>query len=220
MKPRHGRPGSRGEHALQKKFGSAARAGAFYERQMLDRLTSEMRAFIDRMEFVFIATADGHGECDGSFRAGLPGFVRVLDEKRLVYPEYRGNGVYGSLGNIAENPHVGLFFDDFVQDTVGLHVNGTARIVENDDLLARPDTPGEIRADVEPAGGRRPERWVLVEIQEAYIHCSKHIPRMAKRDKKIDWGTDDMKKKGGDYFRARACRRPWGGCADGEGADA
>ena len=62
----------------------------------------------------FLATADGHGECDVSFRAGEAGFVHVLDEKILVYPEYRGNGVMASLGNITENPHAGLLFIDFI----------------------------------------------------------------------------------------------------------
>jgi uncharacterized protein len=58
----------------------------------------------------------------------------VLDEKTLAYPEYRGNGVMSSLGNISENPHVGLLFVDFT-DKIGLHVNGRARIVENDEFL-------------------------------------------------------------------------------------
>lgn len=60
-----------------------------------------MREFIADREMVFIATADAAGECDCSLRAGLPGFVRSLDEKILLYPEYRGNGVLASLGNIS-----------------------------------------------------------------------------------------------------------------------
>jgi len=63
-------------------------------------------------------------------RSQLPGreagFVHVLNEKILVYPEYRGNGVMASLGNIVENPHAGLLFVDFIRDKVGLHVNGAA----------------------------------------------------------------------------------------------
>jgi hypothetical protein len=39
-----------------------------------------------------------------------------------------------------------------------------------------------------------------VGVEEAYVHCAKHIPRMAKLDKQIDWGTDDWEKKGADYF--------------------
>lgn len=49
-------------------------------------------------------------------------------------------------------------------------------------------------------GGRQPERWVWVTVDEAYVHCSKHIPWLQKRDKRIYWGTDDARRKGGDYF--------------------
>lgn len=75
-------PGSAGEHLLQNKQGSQDRARTFYERQVLDHLNERMRIFVGRQSMMFIATADGAGECDCSFRAGLPGFVHVLDERR------------------------------------------------------------------------------------------------------------------------------------------
>jgi hypothetical protein len=59
---------------------------------MLTYLNPQMRTFIARQEMFFLSTADGHGECDVSFRAGEPGFVHVFNEKILVYAEYRGNG--------------------------------------------------------------------------------------------------------------------------------
>ena len=203
-------PGSRGEHALQERFGTQERAAAFYHNQMLDHLNAAMRAFIARQAMVFIATADAHGACDCSFRAGLPGFVRILDAKTVLYPEYRGNGVLASLGNIAENPHIGMFFVDFFQGTVGLHINGTVQILGNDAvLLCRPDVPEAVRQDIAVVGGRKPERWVMVEVEEAYIHCSKHIPLLQHVEKTIHWGTDDPACKGGDYFQAKKSPRPW-----------
>src|ERR687889_2809154 len=125
------KPGSGGEHELQERFGTFKRAAAFYDKQMLDHLNPLMREYIAEQEMVFIATADANGESDASFRAGPPGFVRVLDDRTVMYPEYRGNGVMASLGNIAENGHVGMLFVDFFYAGVGLHVNGRARIVEN-----------------------------------------------------------------------------------------
>jgi predicted pyridoxine 5'-phosphate oxidase superfamily flavin-nucleotide-binding protein len=202
-------PGSRGEHELQQRFGTTKRALAFYNNQVLGHLNPLMQAFIAHQEMLFIATADAHGECDCSFRAGLPGFVHILDEKTLLYPEYRGNGVIASLGNIAENPHIGMIFIDFFESTVGLHVNGTATIMENAALMDRSDIPDEIRQDIAVEGGRQPERWVRVAVEEAYIHCSKHIPLLEKRDKTIHWGTDNIVCKGGDYFQAKTSRRPW-----------
>jgi predicted pyridoxine 5'-phosphate oxidase superfamily flavin-nucleotide-binding protein len=188
-------PGSRGEHELQRRHGSQERARRFYDQQVLDRLNDQMIAFIGRQEMVWIATADGHGECDCSFRAGPPGFVQVLDARTVRYPEYRGNGVMASLGNILENPHVGMVFLDFHRERIGLHVNGTARILE--------------AADRE---GPRPrvERWVEVRVEEAYIHCRKHLPHLVKvvGDER-SWGTDDARAKGGDYFGAACEARPW-----------
>lgn len=195
----HGvRPGSPGEHALQCAFGTQARADRFYADQLRDRLLPAMVAFIGRMEMLFVASADRAGECDASMRAGPPGFVRVLDDRTLAYPEYRGNGVHASLGNISESGHVGLMMVDFTDDLIGLHVNGTARIVE--DAAFRVEFPGG-RQD--RTRGRRAERWVVVGVEEAYVHCRKHIPRMQRVTEPRAWGTDDPARKGGDYFGAK-----------------
>lgn len=168
---------------------------------MRDRLLPTMIEFVARMEMAFVATSDSGGDCDSSLRSGPPGFIQVLDERHLAYPEYRGNGVHASLGNITENPHVGLLMVDFERDLIGLHVNGAARIVADADLRAvHPELPSE------PAPGRRAERWVVVEVREAYIHCRKHIPRMARVHERRDWGTDDPARKGGDYFGVKAER--------------
>ncbi len=202
-------PGSSGEHLAQEKFGTTRRALAFYNKQMLDYLNPLMREFVGQQELVFIATADAQGECDCSLRAGTPGFVKVLDDRRLAYPEYRGNGVMASVGNILENPHIGMIFMDFFRHTIGLHVNGKASIVENSELLTRSDIPMEMIEESRAIGGRSPERWVFIEVEEAYIHCSKHIPLLQKMDKKIHWGTDDVGHKGGDAFQSKNSPRPW-----------
>lgn len=178
--------GSDGERALQVKYDSQARAMAFYENQMLDYLNPSMRDFISRREMVFVSTADRQGNCDSSFRSGEPGFVEVVNDKTLRYPEYRGNGVFASLGNIVENPRIGLLFIDFFESCMGLHVNGTAYIVER-----------SVEDD------ERVERWVVIHVDEAYIHCSKHIPLLKKLDKEIHWGTDRDQYKGGDFFKVR-----------------
>ncbi|NOT10920.1 MAG: hypothetical protein HOP23_03640 [Methylococcaceae bacterium] len=194
-------PGSQGEHYLQLKYGTTQRALRFYDKQVLKYLSPVMKEFIARQEVLFIATSDKHGECDCSFRFGKPGFVRVLDDNYLVYPEYRGNGVLASQGNIIENPHIGMIFVDFFASTVGLHVNGKAKIVEHDDLLKfRRDLPKNVINEINTEGKHRPERWIMVEVEEAYIHCSKHIPLLEKADKNITWGTDDDGLKRSDFF--------------------
>jgi uncharacterized protein len=188
-----------GEHVLQQRYGTTERADRFYSQQLLDHLNERMREFVDRQEMMFVATSDAGGECDCTFRAGPPGFVRVLEPRLLTWPEYRGNGIMASLGNIVENGQIGLLFIDFVRDVIGLHVNGAAAIVEDDEMRAMyPGLP------VDPMPGRRAERWVQVFVDEAFIHCAKHIPRMAKVPRDRAWGTDDVRRKGGDFFGVRA----------------
>lgn len=191
----------RGERELQEQFRTEVRAAKFYSEQLLDHLNPAMMEFLRRQEMVFIATSDAAGECDSSFRAGEGGFIHVIDAGTLAYPEYRGNGVLASLGNIHENAHVGMLFVDFVEDLIGLHVNGRAVIVEDQDLRRRlPDLP------LPRTRNRQPECWVVVTVQEAYIHCRKHIPRMMPAPTERAWGTDDATRKGGDFFHAKAER--------------
>lgn len=194
-------PGSKGEHFLQKKYGTTQRALRFYDKQVLNYLSPVMKEFIARQEVLFIATSDKHGECDCSFRFGRPGFVRALDEHYLIYPEYRGNGVLASQGNITENPHIGMILVDFFASTVGLHVNGKAKIVDHEELLKfKTKLPNDVIEEINTEGKLRPERWIMVEVEEAYIHCSKHIPLLKKADKQISWGTDDDGLKRSDFF--------------------
>ena len=197
-------PGSSGEKAVQAVRGSADRARRFYDEQVLARLTPDMQVFLGRTEMLFLATADARGGCDSSIRCGPAGFVVVLDETLVAYPEYRGNGVMASLGNLAENPQVGLLALDLVDELIGLHVNGAARVVEDAELRA--EHPGLPR---ESASGRRAEGWVVVTVQECFVHCRKHLPRMAKVDRRRSWGTDDPARKGGDHFGAVGQDRPW-----------
>ena len=103
--------------------------------------TDADRAFLQRCPMFFIATADVDGRPDCSYKGGLPGFVRVLDERTLCIPDYDGNGMYRTWGNVLVNPHVGLLFLDF-ENPKRLRVNGTARIREDDPLRA--ECPGSV----------------------------------------------------------------------------
>ena len=83
-------------------------------------------------------------------------------------------------------------------------MNGHAKIVADAAMrTAYRDLP------VDAVPGRRPERWVIVYVEEAYIHCAKHIPRLLKLPRERAWGSDDARRKGGDYFGASAEPRPW-----------
>ncbi|MEU9099860.1 pyridoxamine 5'-phosphate oxidase family protein [Streptomyces sp. NPDC048361] len=191
-----------GERALQAHLATQERAQSFYSRQVHQSLTPAMRDFIGAQSMMFISTASSVGHCDASFRGGPPGFVTVLDDGTLTYPEYRGNGVLASAGNIAENPHIGLLFMDFTHHHIGLHINGTAALVAADD----PCAPHTLIPE-DSAPGRRPELWIRITVQEAYVHCSKHIPHLepALRPRRPH---PDQRPKDSDYFTVPAPAQP------------
>lgn len=169
---------------------------------MLDHINFDMKEFISKQEMMFIATSDRKGNCDNSFRTGAQGFVKVLDDKTLVYPEYRGNGVLASLGNISENPHIGLLFIDFFQHGVGLHINGRATIFDHHELPAEMALSLTAFHQAEKPEWDKVERWVAIEVEEAYIHCSKRIPMLQK----VVIDEQVMKQAAGDFFNVKASK--------------
>jgi hypothetical protein len=125
-------------------------------------LTDEDRAFIQRCPMFFIATADAHGHPDCSYKGGLPGFVRILDDRTLAIPDYDGNGMYRTWGNVLVNPHIGLLFLDFEQPK-RIRVNGTAQLGEADSLIA--DCPGAVF-------------MVRVTVTQIFPNCPRYIHKM------------------------------------------
>ena len=189
--------GTKGEQEIQKDQGSTNRANKFYHKQMKTHLTESMAELINKQEMVFISTSDAAGNCDCSPRFGKAGFISIIDKHTLAYPEYKGNGVFASLGNMLENPKIGMVFIDFFNTTVGLHINGTVNSHKVNDLPVGLSDKIKTLAEENKL---KIERWVIIKIDEAYIHCSKHVPKLSKEEKKISWGTDDDRKKSSDFF--------------------
>lgn len=188
--------GSEGEKKLQEMLGTVKKANSFYENQMIDHINDKMKEFIANQGMLFISTADSNGNCDSSFRAGEKGFVKVIDDKTLIYPEYSGNGVMASLGNMLENPHIGILFIDFFQHQIGLHINGSAAIIENEQLLDMLSLSSSLLDETNHI--EKPHRWVKVHVHEAYIHCSRMIPKLTT----IERASNE--KKHGDYFKTKS----------------
>jgi predicted pyridoxine 5'-phosphate oxidase superfamily flavin-nucleotide-binding protein len=158
--------------------------------------TAEDRAFIERSAMFFIATADAHGQPDCSYKGGLPGFVKVIDDNTLVIPDYDGNGMYRTWGNVAVNPRVGMLFLDFEQPK-RLRVNGVAELVT--DPAACASYPGcaflvRVRAErIFPNCPRYVHRMQLVEHS---VHAPRpdHVPPVPA------WKTFEVFR---DYLPAR-----------------
>jgi predicted pyridoxine 5'-phosphate oxidase superfamily flavin-nucleotide-binding protein len=124
-----------GNRELQALFGSTALADRLQERLHRSAFSDADKAFIESAGFFFLATADDAGRPDCSFKGGAPGFVRVVAPDLLVWPDYDGNGMFKSLGNILVNPHVGLLFIKMEEKPARLRVNGRAALVFDDPLM-------------------------------------------------------------------------------------
>jgi len=123
-----------GSRQLQDRFDSRRIADRLEQVTVHDFFTGEDREFIENAAMFFLATADEHGQPDCSYKGGLPGFVRVVDEHTLAFPNYDGNGMYRSMGNIAKNPQVDILFMDFEYGD-RMRVNGMATLHYDDPLL-------------------------------------------------------------------------------------
>jgi predicted pyridoxine 5'-phosphate oxidase superfamily flavin-nucleotide-binding protein len=125
-----------GNRELQAMFGSTALADKLVENLRRSEFTDDDKAFIESVEFFFLATADPVGRPDCSFKGGAPGFARIVRPDLLVWPDYDGNGMFKSLGNIAVNPSVGLLFIRMGEKPKRLRVNGTAQVSFDDPMIA------------------------------------------------------------------------------------
>jgi uncharacterized protein len=143
----------------------------FDSRRISDRLasfkraafTADDKAFIESAIYFFIATADAEGRPDCSFKGGTTGFVRVIADNELAFPDYDGNGMFKSLGNLLVNPNVGLLFIAMHGRPQRLRVNGTARVSRDDPLLAH--TVGA-------------QLIVRVEASAIFPNCPRYIPKL------------------------------------------
>jgi PPOX class probable FMN-dependent enzyme len=134
-------------------------------RKQIDHLDAHCRDFIARSPFFLLATASSAGDCDASPRGGPPGFVRVLDERRLIVPEYPGNRRADSHRNLLENPRAAMLFAiPGLRET--LRVAGRAYITRDKELLAAMGV-----------NGRAPKLGIGLEVEEAFIHCAKAFIR-------------------------------------------
>jgi predicted pyridoxine 5'-phosphate oxidase superfamily flavin-nucleotide-binding protein len=156
-------PGSR---SLQDRFDTRRLADRL-EQKFLSRpvIDGDDRAFIERMDMFFLATADADGRPQCSYKGGDPGFVRVIDESTVAFPNYDGNGMYLSVGNLLQNPHVGMLFIDFVSARPArLRLNGIAGVNDDDELLDR--YPGA-------------QLIVRVRATQVFPNCPRYVHRMA-----------------------------------------
>jgi len=153
-----------GARTLQDRFDTRRLADRIEDRLVHDQLNPDDVAFVEARDMFFLATADGQGRPNCSYKGGDPGFVRVLNERTLVFPSYDGNGMYVSAGNVLENPNVGMLFIDFEHGS-RMRINGVASIDPDDELLT--DFP-------------EAQFIVRVGVREVFPNCPRYIHRMQR----------------------------------------
>ena len=163
----------------------------FLARPFID---ADDKAFIEACDMVFVATADTEGRPQCSYKGGEPGFVRVLDQRTVAFPNYDGNGMYLTAGNVAVNSHVGLLFINF-ELRKRMRLNGTASYSEDDPLMVEyPEAQFVTRVEathVFPNCPRYIHRYQLVERSRFVPKeaCATPVPAWKTRE----WAHDVLR---------------------------
>ena len=149
-------------------------------RKQIARLDDHCRALIGASPFVLVASSDAAGRVDVSPKGDPPGFVQVLDDTTLAIPDRPGNRRADTFTNLLQNPGVGLIF--LIPGKLEtLRVNGRARIVRDTALRERMAVRGKV-----------PELALVVEVEEAFIHCGKCMLRSQLWERDAWRRTDDL----------------------------
>ncbi len=182
-----------GSRSLQEQFDTTALADRIDGLLVSETLSEHDRAFIEARDMFFLATADADGRPTCSYKGGDPGFVRVIDERTIAFPNYDGNGMFLSLGNASVNPEVGLLFLDLEQGN-RMRLDGTASISADDPLLGEyPEAQLIVRVRaraVYPNCPRYLHRYQLVERSTFVPHQDVLTP--VPDWKRMDWAADSL----------------------------
>ena len=151
-----------GNRDLQDKFDTRRIADRIEEVLVSDEISPHDAAFIESRDMFFLATADDAGMPNCSYKGGDPGFIRVIDEHTVAFPNFDGNGMYLSMGNVLVNPSVGMLFIDFERGH-RMRLNGIASIDPADPLMAE-----------------YPEAQFIVRVRarEVFPNCPRYIHQM------------------------------------------
>ncbi len=156
-----------GASRFNESFGPASERAVT---KLKTHLTPYVQEFIRAAPFAVMATTGNEGRCDASPKGGKPGFVKVLDEKHLLFPDVAGNRLFQSYQNIDDNPYIGLiFFIPGINDTV--RVNGKVTIVSKEE----PERKNLEVSLYETDDRSKHLQGMLIEVEESYGHCPRAL---------------------------------------------
>ncbi|WP_342360966.1 pyridoxamine 5'-phosphate oxidase family protein [Terrarubrum flagellatum] len=159
-----------GSRRLQDAFDSRRISDRLEEKLARKTFTADDKTFIESVIYFFLATADEKGSPDCSFKGGPAGFVRVTGDSEIAFPDYDGNGMFKSLGNLSVNPNVGLLFIDMHERPRRLRVNGSANVSRDDPLLG--ETVGA-------------QMIIRVTARAIFPNCPRYIPKLQLQEPSV-----------------------------------
>lgn len=150
--------------ALQDEFGTRNMADRIEQITCKTEFDEESIGFIETRDMFFLATVDGQGQPTVSYKGGDPGFVKVIDIMTLIFPSYDGNGMFLSMGNVAQHAEVGMLFISFDRPH-RIRVQGTASISRDDPMMTH---------------YKEADFLVRVQLSALWQNCPRYIHRYEK----------------------------------------
>jgi predicted pyridoxine 5'-phosphate oxidase superfamily flavin-nucleotide-binding protein len=149
---------------FQDEFGTRNMADRIEQIAMKTEFGDDERNFIENQDMFFLATVDHNARPTVSYKGGDTGFVKIVDSKTLVFPSYDGNGMFFSMGNVAQNKQVGMLFISF-QRPHRMRVQGTATVSRDDPMMSE---------------YKEADMIVRVALSELWQNCPRYIHRYQK----------------------------------------
>ncbi len=150
--------------ALQDEFGTRNLADRVEQVICKTAFDEESQGFIESMDMFFLATVDHQGWPTVSYKGGDPGFVKIVDPTTLVFPSYDGNGMFLSMGNLAQHPRIGMLFISFERPH-RLRVQGSATISRDDPMMSH---------------YKEADFIVRVQLSALWQNCPRYVHRYQK----------------------------------------
>ncbi len=171
-----------GNLQLQDKFATRKLAERLADRAT-ETLEASQREMISNANMFFLATCDERGLPTVSYKGGAPGFVRVVDDQTIAFPNYDGNGKYQSMGNVLQNPNVGMLFIDF-EGQLRLRIQGEASIDDNDPLMTEyHEAQFIVRVKITESYRNCP-RYIH---KQSFVEASEYIPQVGRETPQPEW---------------------------------
>ena len=151
---------------IQQQFNTQALADQIEAAVVREELSEDQANFITSQTMFFLSTIDESNRPTVSYKGGETGFVRILNNKQLMFPSYDGNGMFYSMGNIFANPEIGMLFVDFEAPN-RLRIQGKSELLNEGPLL-----------DSYPGANL----VVKVNVSQVWVNCSRYVHKMILRE--------------------------------------